>query len=60
MAFHAGARDGDYLALYSDLLSAALSEVNWDEIAGHWIDEVVDDHVSHSAVDGNPETKGDT
>lgn len=26
-------------SLYSDLLSAALSEVNWGEIAEHWLSE---------------------
>jgi len=25
---------------YSDLLGAALSEVNWDEIARNWLDEI--------------------
>lgn len=27
-------------SMYSDLLNAALSEVDWDEIAGHYLDEV--------------------
>ena len=39
-------KDGNPLieeaSLYSDILSANLSEVNWDEIAKHWIEEVVD------------------
>lgn len=26
-------------SLYSDLLSAAISEVNWTEIADHWLNE---------------------
>lgn len=29
--------------LYSDLMSAALSEVNWDEIANHFIDIVLEE-----------------
>ena len=29
--------------LYSDLLGAALSEVNWYEIAGHYVDDVADE-----------------
>lgn len=30
-------------SMYADLLGAALSEVNWDEIAGNWIDEATAD-----------------
>lgn len=30
----------DNPSLYSDLLSAAISEVNWYEIAEHWVDEL--------------------
>ena len=30
-------------SVYHDLLGAALSSVNWDEIARHWIDAVIED-----------------
>jgi hypothetical protein len=33
----------DDASLYSDLLSTALSEVNWDEIASHYLDEIDQD-----------------
>lgn len=29
---------------YSDLLSAALSEVNWYEIAENWVDDYISEH----------------
>jgi hypothetical protein len=29
-------------SLYADLLGAALSEVNWDEIANNWLEEVAE------------------
>jgi hypothetical protein len=29
-------------SLYADLLGAALQEVNWPEIAGHWLDNLED------------------
>ena len=29
--------------MYSDLLSAALSDVDWDEIVRHWLDDVGDE-----------------
>jgi ketopantoate reductase len=32
-------------SMFSDLLSAALSEVNWDEIAGNWYEEAHEDEV---------------
>lgn len=35
-----GALPPDLDGMYTDLLNAALSEVNWDEIAGHYIEEV--------------------
>lgn len=28
--------------VYADLLNAALGEVNWREIASHWLDEAID------------------
>lgn len=41
----------DVLAgVYADLLGAALSEVDWREIAGHYIDEVATD--SAAATEG--------
>ncbi len=30
-------------SLYHDILGAALSEVNWDEIAEGWLDEVAEE-----------------
>lgn len=30
-------------SFYADVLNAAISEVNWYEIAGNWIDEVKDE-----------------
>lgn len=30
-------------SMYADLLNAALSEVNWQEIAGHWVDDMADE-----------------
>ena len=30
-------------SMFADLLGAALSEVDWDEIAGHWYDEAHED-----------------
>ncbi len=35
--------DSEASSVYHDLLGAALSSVNWDEIARHWIDAAIED-----------------
>lgn len=33
----------DTEGMYADLLSASMSRINWYEIAGHYVDEVLED-----------------
>jgi len=40
---------------YADLLSAALSDVNWYEIAGHYVDEAFDEVAEEFADDSSDE-----
>lgn len=53
----AGALPPDLDGMYADLLNAALSEVNWDEIAGHYIEEVdkEEDTEEELAADAGPD-----
>lgn len=44
---------------YADILSAAISEVNWYEIARHWIDDVADDIDAEEKAEADAEAADD-